>query len=303
MTLIDWIDSCPSSPLCAPSSPWGGEWGPSRTPALSPAHSVSSEDLSGEQRRKTWLTQINSWISLCFPLWWNVLARLRWLTPSASPTDTFFPLSENLESIAGFSVCSRFRTMYVCRGALSGSNQAAKGQWGMTLCMFAHGLFHVTHSTSPPAWLIVVQPFPNDGGHVHHVGQVVQKDVVVFAEGQWMEGGPQAAQPIDVRRLDLGEHLHEDMSSQWLETWAFKETRPSPPLPAALWWTCAGGAVLSRGDTEEAWPLQRAPRRETWTCPHASCRCRGGPPTGPGTAYMLLWRDVVSAWKEAGARH
>lgn len=64
--------------------------------------------------------------------------------------------------------------------------------------------------TVPGAQLVLVQPFPNDGGHVQNVGQIVQKDMIVCNDGQWMEDGLQTAQPVHSRGLALWEQRHRE---------------------------------------------------------------------------------------------
>lgn len=64
--------------------------------------------------------------------------------------------------------------------------------------------------TVPGAQLMLVQPFANDAGHLHNVGEIMQKDVIIFDEGQWMESGLQAAQPINGRGLALLAYSHRE---------------------------------------------------------------------------------------------
>lgn len=61
---------------------------------------------------------------------------------------------------------------------------------------------HVTCSL-PASQLGVVQPFADDAGHLDQVGQVVQQDEVVLAQGQRVKSSPQAAQPVDGGGLAL----------------------------------------------------------------------------------------------------
>lgn len=90
------------------------------------------------------------------------------------------------------------------------SDVAAQGQKRKKGDVYAYLIMGFESLTVPGAQLVPVQPFANDAGHLHNVGNVMQKDLIVFDKGQWMESGLQTAQPINSRGLALLTYLHKE---------------------------------------------------------------------------------------------